>query len=122
MVTSQQPGPAARLSPSQSAIAAANIRVLRQRNGWTQAHLGELMGWPDASTVCAAEGHRSGRQRRFARWEIEQLAAIFASPSGSSLPGAPPAAASRHPVTPAWPAKPSTRPDPTARNRSLTRQ
>jgi len=77
MVTSRPPGPAAKLSPSQSAIAAANLRVLRQRNGWTQAHLGQLMGWPAASTVCAAEGYRGGRQRRFARWEIAQLAAIF---------------------------------------------
>lgn len=57
-----------------------NIRVLRQRNGWSQAYLGELMGWPAPSTVCAAEGHRGGRQRRFARWEIAQLAAIFGVP------------------------------------------
>ena len=60
---------------------AANIRVLRQRNGWTQARLGELMGWPSTSTVCAAEGHRGGRQRRFASWEIEQLAVIFGVPA-----------------------------------------
>ena len=77
MVTSRQFGPAAKLPPTQCAIAAANIRVLRQRNGWTQAQLGQLMGWPAPSTVCAAEGHRGDRQRRFARWEIDQLAAIF---------------------------------------------
>ena len=46
MVTSQPPGPAAKLPPAQCAIAAANIRTLRQRNGWTQAHLGQLMGSP----------------------------------------------------------------------------
>jgi hypothetical protein len=47
----------------QSAAVGANIRVLRLRNGWTQAKLGELMGWPTNATVCAAEGHRAGRQR-----------------------------------------------------------
>jgi hypothetical protein len=77
LVTALPPGPAAKLPAAQSAIAAANIRVLRQRNGWSQAHLGRLMGWPAASTVCGAEGHRGDRQRRFARWEIDQLAAIF---------------------------------------------
>ena len=35
------------------------------------------MGWPNASTVCAAEGHRSGRQRGFTAREVRQLAAIF---------------------------------------------
>lgn len=29
----------------QSAVVGANIRVLRQRRGWSQAKLGELMGW-----------------------------------------------------------------------------
>jgi hypothetical protein len=77
MVTGQQPGPAAKLPAAQCAIAAANIRVLHQRNGWTQAQLGQLIGWPAPSTVCAAEGHRGGQQRRFARREIDQLAAIF---------------------------------------------
>jgi hypothetical protein len=48
-----------------AAIVGVNIRTLRQRKGWTQAELGELMGWPTASTVCAAEGHRNGRQRGF---------------------------------------------------------
>ena len=85
MVTTRRPGPASKLPPAQCAIAAANIRVLRQRNGWTQAHLGELMGWPAASTVCAAEGHRGDRQRRFARWEIEQLATIFGVPAWQLL-------------------------------------
>ncbi len=30
----------------QSAVAGANIRILRQRHGWSQAQAGELMGWP----------------------------------------------------------------------------
>ena len=60
-----------------AAIVGVNIRTLRQRNGWTQAELGELMGWPNASTVCAAEGHRNGRQRGFTTGEVRQLAAIF---------------------------------------------
>jgi hypothetical protein len=85
MVTAQQNGPAARLPKDQSATAAANIRVLRQRNGWSQAHLGQLMGWAAPSTVCDAEGHRGDRQRRFARWEIEQLAAIFGITSAQLL-------------------------------------
>ncbi|HET9974573.1 MAG TPA: hypothetical protein VFQ68_40520 [Streptosporangiaceae bacterium] len=78
MVTAPQRGPAAKLPPDLSAVAAANLRVLRQRNGWTQAHLAQLMGWGAASTTCAAEGHRGGRPaRRFASWEIGQLAALF---------------------------------------------
>jgi hypothetical protein len=85
MVTARQPGPAAKLPAAQSAIAAANVRALRQRNGWTQTHLGQLMGWPAASTVCAAEGHRGDRQRRFARWEIDQLAVIFGVPAAQLL-------------------------------------
>ena len=36
----------------QFAVVSANIRVLRQRKGWTQAELGELMGWPTTAT-CA---------------------------------------------------------------------
>ena len=61
----------------QSAIVGANIRTLRQRKGWTQSKLGELMGWQSNSTVCAAEGHRNGRQRGFATEEVKQLADIF---------------------------------------------
>jgi transcriptional regulator with XRE-family HTH domain len=61
----------------QTAIAGVNIRTLRQRKGWSQAKLGELMGWHSATTVCAAEGHRDGRQRGFTAREIERLAAIF---------------------------------------------
>jgi transcriptional regulator with XRE-family HTH domain len=62
----------------QSAIAGANLRTLRRRKGWSQARLAELMGWQNASTVCAAEGHRDDRgQRRFTAEEIKQLAAIF---------------------------------------------
>jgi hypothetical protein len=49
-------GVAVKIPAGQCAIVAANIRVLRQRKGWSQAKLGELMGWPSASTVCAAEG------------------------------------------------------------------
>ena len=62
---------------AQAAVVGANIRVLRQRNGWTQATLGELMGWPTPSTVCAAEGRRSGRQRGFTPEEVQRLAGIF---------------------------------------------
>ena len=58
-------------------IVGVNIRTLRRRKGWSQAKLGELMGWYSASTVCAAEGRRSGRQRGFTAREIERLAAIF---------------------------------------------
>ena len=66
-----------RLAAEQCAIIGANIRAFRQRQGWSQARLAELIGWDSASTVCAAEGHRAGRQRRFRTWEIERLAAIF---------------------------------------------
>jgi transcriptional regulator with XRE-family HTH domain len=66
-----------KIPEEQYAIVGANIRALRQRKGWTQAKLGELMGWPSTSTVCAAEGHRSNRQRGFRADEITQLAAIF---------------------------------------------
>ena len=66
----------------QAAVVGANIRVLRQQHGWNQAKLGELMGWPSNSTVCAAEGRRNGRQRGFTTQEVERLAAIFGvSPS-----------------------------------------
>ena len=72
-----------KISGEQSAIVGVNIRTLRQRKGWTQAKLGELMGWPNASTVCAAEGHRADRQRGFTTKEIRQLAALFGvCPSG----------------------------------------
>ena len=60
-----------------AAVVGANIRVLRQQHGWNQAKLGELMGWPSNSTVCAAEGRRNGRQRGFTTEEVERLAAIF---------------------------------------------
>jgi hypothetical protein len=66
----------------QAAVIGANIRALRQQHGWNQAKLGELMGWPSNSTVCAAEGRRDGRQRGFTTQEVERLAAIFSvSPS-----------------------------------------
>ena len=71
---------AAQVPASESAIVGANIRVLRQRNGWSQARLGGLMGWPTTSTVCAAEGHRGDRQRRFTTDEVQRLAALFAVP------------------------------------------
>jgi len=61
----------------QSAVVGANIRTLRLRNGWTQAKLGQLMGWPTSATVCAAEGHRGGRQRGFTAEEVKRLACIF---------------------------------------------
>jgi hypothetical protein len=66
----------------QAAVVGANIRVLRQQHVWNQAKLGELMGWPSISTVCAAEGRRNGRQRGFTTQEVERLAVIFGiSPS-----------------------------------------
>jgi transcriptional regulator with XRE-family HTH domain len=68
-----------KLPAQQCAVIGANIRTLRQRNGWTQARLGELMDW-DASTVCAAEGHRNGRQRGFTTADITRLAAVFGIP------------------------------------------
>jgi len=64
------------------AVIGANIHALRQRNGWSQSKLGELMGWPTNATVCAAEGHRKGRQRRFTTHEVERLADIFDVPTG----------------------------------------
>jgi transcriptional regulator with XRE-family HTH domain len=68
-----------KIPAEQCAVIGANLRVLRQRNGWTQARLGKLMGW-DTSTVCAAEGHRSGRQRGFTTGEIIRLAAVLGIP------------------------------------------
>jgi hypothetical protein len=70
-------GAAGKIPGEQNAIVGVNIRALRQRRGWTQAKLGELVDWPSASTVCAAEGHRDGRQRGFTTEEIRQLAALF---------------------------------------------
>jgi hypothetical protein len=68
----------ARALPSgRSAVIGANLRALRNRNGWTQTRLSELMGWASASTVCAAEGRRGGRQRGFSQAEVARLAAIF---------------------------------------------
>ena len=58
-------------------VVGVNVRTLRQRKGWSQAKLGELMGWQSASTVCAAEGRRDGRQRGFTAEEIERLSSIF---------------------------------------------
>lgn len=63
-----------------NAIVGANIRALRQRKGWSQAQLGALMGWPTNATVCAAEGRRGGRQRRFSTDELCRLAAVFDVP------------------------------------------
>jgi transcriptional regulator with XRE-family HTH domain len=61
----------------QAAVVGANIRALRQGRGWSQSHLGELMGWMSNSTVCAAEGRRDGRQRNFTAEEVQRLAGIF---------------------------------------------
>jgi transcriptional regulator with XRE-family HTH domain len=61
----------------QSVVAGANLRTLRQRKGWSQAKLGELMGWQNAFNICAAEGRRDGRQRRFTAEKIERLSSIF---------------------------------------------
>jgi transcriptional regulator with XRE-family HTH domain len=77
----ERPGVTGKVTEEESAVVGVNIRVLRRRRGWTQVKLGELMGWPSASTVCAAEGHRNDRQRSFTTEEVEQLAAIFGVPS-----------------------------------------
>ncbi len=61
----------------QSAVVGVNIRTLRQRKGWSQAKLGQLMGWQSSSTVCAAEGRRDGRQGGFTGREIERLSSIL---------------------------------------------
>jgi hypothetical protein len=61
----------------QAAIVGANIRTLREIRGWPQSRVGELMGWSSNSTVCAAEGHRDGRQRGFTLEEVQRLANIF---------------------------------------------
>lgn len=75
-------GVTGKIAQEQCAIIGANIRALRLRNGWSQVKFGELMGWPSASTVCAAEGHRHDQQRGFTTEEVEQLAVIFGvSPS-----------------------------------------
>ena len=65
------------ISREQAAVVGANIRALRQGRGWSQSHVGELMGWTSNSTVCAAEGHREDRQRGFTREEVRRLAGIF---------------------------------------------
>jgi len=72
-----RPHRAGEIPQAQAAIGGANVRVLRQRNGWTRAMLGELMGWRSNSTVCAAEGRRAGRQRGFTPEEVQRLAGIF---------------------------------------------
>jgi hypothetical protein len=65
------------------------------------------MGWQNASTVCAAEGHRDDRgQRRFTAEEIKQLAAIFGISPDTSRHDARPATATRRPGSPAWHAEP----------------
>jgi len=72
-----RPHRAGEIPAAQAAVVGANIRVLRQRNGWAQAKLGEMMGWRSNSTVCAAEGRRAGRQRGFTPDEVQRLASIF---------------------------------------------
>jgi len=76
-MTRGRPHRAGEIPAAQAVVVGANIRVLRQRNGWAQAKLGELMGWRSNSTVCAAEGRRSGRQRGFTVQEVQRLAGIF---------------------------------------------
>ena len=85
----------------QAAVVGANIRALRQQHGWNQAKLGELMGWPSNSTVCAAEGRRNGRQRdsplkRLSGWPLSS-----ASPQHNSQWSARTAAGTRRPGSPA---------------------
>ena len=85
----------------QAAVVGANIRVLRQQHGWNQAKLGELMGWPSNSTVCAAEGRRNGRQRGFTNREVERLATIFGLSPSRLTTGARTAAGTRRQGSPA---------------------
>ena len=101
----------------QCAIIDANIRALRQRNGWTQARLGELMSWPTTATVCAAEGRRSGRQRGFTTGEIRKLAAIFDITPSQLTTRCATCGGHPRPGSPAWPAEPH--PDPAAPPRPL---
>jgi transcriptional regulator with XRE-family HTH domain len=84
----------------QAAVVGANIRILRQQHGWNQAKLGELMGWPNNSTVCAAEGRRNGRQRGFTAGEVERLATIFGLSLSQLTTWWPTAAATRQPGSP----------------------
>jgi transcriptional regulator with XRE-family HTH domain len=85
------------ISDSKSSVISSNIRTLRRGRGWNQAKLGELMGWRSLATVCAAEGRRSGRHRRFTVEEVNRLAAIFDVPlsqlttSCANCAGQPPA-------------------------------
>jgi transcriptional regulator with XRE-family HTH domain len=65
------------ITREQAAIVGTNIRTLRENMGWTQSHVGALMGWSSNSTVCAAEGHRGGRQRGFTPDDVHRLAGIF---------------------------------------------
>ena len=67
---------------AQFRVVGANIRTLRMRKGWSQAELGDLMGWGAASNVCAAEGRRGDRQRGFTAEEVERLASIFGVDAG----------------------------------------
>ena len=69
-------------------IVGVNIRTLRQRNGWTQTELGELMGWPNASTVCAAEGRRTDGSAVSPPGKSGSWPPSSAYPSGSSRHGA----------------------------------
>jgi hypothetical protein len=68
---------AGEIPQAKAAVVGASVRVLRQRNRWTQARIGELMGWRSNSTGCAAEGRRAGRQRGFTPEEVQRLAGIF---------------------------------------------
>jgi hypothetical protein len=77
-----------RIPQSQAVIVAANIRFLRKRRGWNQAKVGELMGW-HISTVCAAEGHRSGWRRGFTTADVERLALIFGVSPSELITGCP---------------------------------
>jgi len=84
------------IAQEQFAVVGANIRVLRQRKGWSQGMLGEPMGWPTTATVCAAEGHRDCRQRGFTAAEVTRLGGFSVSPEQlttlcASCGGQPPA-------------------------------
>ncbi len=61
----------------QFAVVGANIRTLRLRKGWTQAKLGELMGWPTTA-------HRV-RGRRPPRWPATRIHSRGGAAAGRHL-------------------------------------
>jgi DNA-binding transcriptional MerR regulator len=62
------PGPA----PAEGAGILGRPYLRPRRHPGRTGGLWLWMGWPNASTVCAAEGHRNGRQRGFTTGEVRQ--------------------------------------------------